>query len=344
MLGAGAVSAGLLVQRIGIPAAWLIGPMVAAIVYTLMRREPPQNLPLLFHNAALAVIGTVLATSFRPSTLSSIVANWPSVLLVVVGTLLFGLVGGLALSWVTGLELKTTALGTLPGAASGMLVISDSLNADTRLVALLQFSRVVLVVLSGTLISRFFTPQSTTTTESDVVTTSTAGSLPEYLLIYGATAAVTLIGAWSGWYLRIPAGILIGPLIIGVVLKELGLLGVALPFGVPQIAYAVIGVYVGLLFDSATVRQAGRLLPAALASILALMAGCAGLGWILATLTGTGMLTGYLATTPGGLSSVAVIAVESGADPSLAVAVQMLRIFAVVVTAPLLVRWWSPPD
>lgn len=158
-------------------------------------------------------------------------------------------------------------------------------------------------------------------------------------MVYAATALVALVGGWGGRRLKIPSGTLIGPLILGVVLKELGILSVAVPFGISQIAYAVLGVYVGLLFDSDSIKRAGRVLPAVLALTLALMIGCAGLGWALSAVTDSGVLTGYLATTPGGLSSVAVIAVESGADPSLAIAVQMLRIFAVLMVTPLISRW-----
>ncbi len=70
------------------------------------------------------------------------------------------------------------------------------------------------------------------------------------------------------------------------------------------------------------------------------MAVCTGLGGILAALTGTDLLTAYLATTPGGIDSVAVIALGSSANASLVLAVQMLRLFAVVLAGPILVRWW----
>lgn len=340
VLGIGSTGAGLLAQGVGIPAAWLVGPLVVAMVYALTRRGPPQNVPPLSRMVAQAIIGIALAASFRPAALPTIIANWPAVTLAVAGTLLFSLLGGLALSRISGLEPKTAAIGTLPGAAVGMMTISDYLGADTRLVALIQYSRVVLVVLSATLISRFFTTAGGFAGGDASAIVSPSTSLTESGPIYGATAVVALIGAWGGRRLRVPAGTLIGPLIFGVVLKELEVLNVALPFGLSQIAYAVIGIYVGLLFDSASVRRAGGLLPAVLASTVGLMAACTGLGWILSALTGTDMLTAYLATTPGGLSSVAVIAIESGADPSLAVAVQILRVFAVILVAPLLTRRW----
>ncbi len=106
----------------------------------------------------------------------------------------------------------------------------------------------------------------------------------------------------------------------------------------PPLAYALIGAYAGLLFDRASVRRAGRLLPLMLASTLILMASCDGLGWALAAFTGTDPLTAYLATTPGGIDSVAIVAAGSGADASLVLAVQMLRLFAVVLAGALLGR------
>lgn len=341
VLGAGALGAGLLAQRIGLPAAWLVGPMVTAIVYALARQEPPPNVPPLSRTVALATIGILLAASFQPSVLPTIVSNLLAVLLAVTGTLLLSLAGGRALSYIAGLDSKTAILGTLPGVAAGMIPISDSLGADTRFVALIQYSRVVLVILSASLISRFFVSADTGLGGAGSTANSPSSSLPEdALLVYAATALVALAGGWAGRRLKIPSGTLIGPLILGVVLKEFGLLSVAVPPGVTQIAYAVLGVYVGLLFDSESVRRAGRVLPAVLASTLALMIGCAGLGWALSAVTGSGLLTGYLATTPGGLSSIAVIAVESGADPSLAIAVQMLRVSAVLIVTPLITRWW----
>jgi hypothetical protein len=49
-------------------------------------------------------------------------------------------------------------------------------------------------------------------------------------------------------------------------------------------------------------------------------------------------LTAYLATTPGGLDAVAIIALGSGADAPLVLAVQLLRLFAVVLAGSLLGR------
>jgi membrane AbrB-like protein len=158
---------------------------------------------------------------------------------------------------------------------------------------------------------------------------------------YAATVLVAVLGAWAGTRLRLPAGALLGPLILGVALAELGVVHLAWPPGVPQAAYLVLGLWVGLLFDGASVKRAGRLFPFVLASAVGLVLACAALGWAFAALTNIDGMTAYLATTPGGIESVAIVALGTGADAPLVLAVQMLRLLAVVFAGSLLGRWWS---
>jgi len=295
---------------------------------------------------ALAVVGGVLAATFRPSVFPLLARHWPAVSLVVGVTLLLSLAVGLLLSRVARLDRKSAALGTLPGAASGMLAMSAPLGADPRLVAVSQFTRVIVVVVCAALVSRLgLAPGPAAdpalghglTTSNFEGATLVNGGWPAY----GLTALVAALGAWAGTRLRLPAGALMGPLVLGVFLEELGLVRLAWPPGVPQAAYLFLGLWVGLLFDRDSVKTVGRLFPFVLASAVALVIACAGLGWVLGAITGMDGLTAYLATTPGGIDSVAIMALGSGADAPLVLAVQTLRLFAVVLVASLLGRWWS---
>jgi uncharacterized protein len=60
---------------------------------------------------------------------------------------------------------------------------------------------------------------------------------------------------------------------------------------------------------------------------------------VLATVTGASALEGYLATTPGGLYAVLATASDSGADVTFVLAVQVLRLFVMLLSAPLVARW-----
>jgi uncharacterized membrane protein AbrB (regulator of aidB expression) len=72
---------------------------------------------------------------------------------------------------------------------------------------------------------------------------------------------------------------------------------------------------------------------------LVLMATCAVTGKMLSIMTGRSYLTGYLATTPGGMDSIAVIAMASGADITLILTTQMLRLLSIIIMGPILARY-----
>src|SRR5919199_887267 len=154
LLGISSVLMGLLAQSMDIPAGWLVGPMLIAVALALAWPESP-TVPRWGRVASMSVVGSVLAAAFSPSVFPLIAANWLPVLLVVVSTLLLSLAVGFLLAWVAHLDHKTAALGTLPGAASGMLAMSSSLGADPRLVAVIQYTRVIVVVFSAALVARF---------------------------------------------------------------------------------------------------------------------------------------------------------------------------------------------
>jgi uncharacterized protein len=341
----GSVLAGLLVQAMGLPAGWLVGPMLVAIAAALAWPEHP-TVPRWGRIASLAVVGGVLAATFRPSVLPLIARHWFPICLVVGGTLLLSLAAGLLLAGLARLDRKTAAFGTLPGAASGMLAMSGPLGADPRLVAVMQYTRVVVVVFSAALVSRFglvpgAAPHPLSAQGLHATASQGTALVDDAWLAYALTALAAAVGAWAGTRLRLPAGALLGPLILGVTLEKLGVVHLAWPPGVPQAAFLVLGLWVGLLFDRASIKRAGRLFPFVLASAAGLVIACAGLGWALTALTSIDGLTAYLATTPGGIDSVAIMALGSGADAPLVLAVQTLRLFAVVLAGALLGRWWS---
>jgi hypothetical protein len=336
-LGTVAVLAGLLAQSIRMPGGWLIGPLVAAILAGLIRPDHPRvTTPYLF--SAQAVIGIALANTFRPDVLPGLAAHWLAILLVVAVTLGLSIAAGLVLARISPLSRETATLGTLPGGATSIIALSVDSQADTRIVALMQYMRVVLVVLSAALLARFvLQPMDLGLQPAFGFPTGPASS--HLWLNYLLTAMLAAAAALIGCLVKLPAGALLGPLILGIVLNSFNLLHLAWPPGVPQAAYLIIGLYVGLLFDKISLRYAGRLIPIIITNTLVLMAICAASGKLLSVLTGNSYLTGYLATTPGGMDSVAIVALGSGSDVFLVLAVQMVRLFAIILMGPLLARW-----
>jgi uncharacterized protein len=336
-LGTGALLAGLFMQSIRLPGGWLIGPLLVAIVAGVARPGSPR-LPHKFLLAGQAVIGMLLTSTFRPEVLPLVAFNWLPVLLIVAATLGVSLVAGILLARISPLSRETALFGTLPGGAMGMIALSLSSNADTRMVALMQYTRFVLVVLSAALLAGFVLHPAGVT-HQPTIGMPTGQNLPHLWSDYILTAILAGAGTWAGIRLKIPAGGFLGPVILGVVASGLNFLHPVWPPGFAQAAYIIMGLYIGLLFDRASLRLAGRLIPLIMANMLVIIAICAATGWILANLTGSDYLTGYLATTPGGMDSLAVVALNSGADVSLMLSVQTVRLLASVFAGPVIARW-----
>jgi membrane AbrB-like protein len=270
-------------------------------------------------------------------TLRAVAANWLAVLVVTVGTLVLSLLAGLLLRLHRGITPVTGAFSMVAGGASGIIVMARDLGADERMVAVLQYLRVLLIVVLMPLVA------TTVYGAGASSGTASAGAGSDWPEALAFTAACGVVGVLLGRRLHIPVAPLLGPMLTAAAVALTGVASAVVHGGVPPLlqdaAFLVIGLQVGLSFTRASLRTIGRALPLALAVILGLIAACAGLGALLAAVAGTTALDGYLATTPGGLYAVLATASSSGADTTFVLSVQVLRLFVMLLSAPLLARW-----
>ena len=329
LLAAGAGGA-LVLARLGIPAPWLIAPLVVAIAASasgLVDLRMPSGLFV----AAQAAIGTLIAQTFTPPVIVSIAHSWAVIAFVVGSTIVAAAVAGWMLARFSSIPAPTAAWGSAPGGAAAMTAMSADYGADPRIVAFMQYLRVTLVVLSASAVSRALVHGA------DHAHPAVAQRLSADAAVF-ETLAVAVIGAVAALRLKLPAGALLGPMVLGAVLHGTGLVRIAVPAPVLDVAYLAIGLTIGLLYTRATVRYALRVLPQLVASTMILILLCCASAALLVATLHVDALTAYLATTPGGLDSVTVIALGSGANVPLVLAVQTLRIFVVIASGPPLAK------
>jgi membrane AbrB-like protein len=284
-------------------------------------------------------VGVVLGSRVALAALAGVASDWWLVVAAVGLTLALSVAVARTLARASGLDRLTATIGLLPGAAPALVAVGDELGADARLVATIQYGRVLLVVASVPVLALI------------VGSGAEGGGIPGGGFGTGggadgsaglettlAAAAVAVVGVAVAALARLPAASLVGPLALAALVTATGLLDVGVPGAIADAAFVGIGASVGLLYDRASLRRAGRLLPAIVGAVLALTAACAVPGAMLALGTGTDALTAYLATTPGGISSVFAAAFDSGADLTLVIAVQTLRLLVLALVAPFAAR------
>jgi membrane AbrB-like protein len=314
------------------PAALMLGPLLAAIAFSAANGK--VKMPLTPFVVAQGVVGVMIAKMIPLSILGDIGRHWELFtigVLAVVGVSAF-------IGWVmTRLQLLpgTTALwGTSPGAASVMTIMSESYGADMRLVAFMQYLRIVMVAGIAALVARLFgvNPQHHAAAEM-------VWFPPVDWLALAETMALAVLGPQLARWVNMPAGAFLVPMLGGILLTHFDLMKIELPPWLLAACYAVVGWNVGLRFTRSLLLHALRLLPQIMACILAMILLCGLVAAMLVAGTGIDPLTAYLATSPGGSDSIAIITASSDADVSFVMAMQTVRLIAVLFIGPVLTRY-----
>ena len=299
-----------------LPAALLLGPMIAGIIFSM--RGVTLQLPRSAFLAAQAILGCMIAQNLTGSILTTLAVNWPIVLAILLVTLLSSAIVGWLLVRYSSLPGNTGAWGSSPGGAAAMVAMAQDYGADIRLVAFMQYLRVLFVAGAAVLVTRMMLGDNAEAVNQQIVWFPPV-SINLLLTILLAVVAGTA----------------------GCVLQSGQLITIELPEWLLAMAYMAIGWRIGLGFDKQILLRALRPLPQILLSIFALLAICAGMAWGLTRFMHIDFMTAYLATSPGGLDTVAVIAAGSNADMALIMAMQTLRLFSILLTGPAIARFIS---
>jgi membrane AbrB-like protein len=153
------------------------------------------------------------------------------------------------------------------------------------------------------------------------------------------TLALAVAGPLIARALRIPAGAFLVPMVAGIVLTHFGWLAIELPAWLLAASYALVGWNIGLRFTRPLLIHAARALPCIVGCTLLLIALCGLVALMLVHGAGVDPLTAYLATSPGGSDSIAIIAASTNVDVSFVMAMQTVRMIAVLLLAPVLTKF-----
>ncbi len=313
-----------------LPAALLLGPMIAGIVCSL--RGASLRIPRPFFLAAQAVIGCMIAQTLTPSIVGVLLTDWPVVLGVLIATLGVSALSGWLLVRYSALPGSTGAWGTSPGGASAMVAMAQDYGADVRLVAFMQYLRVLFVAGAAALVVRFTLDEPASGAVQQVVWFPS----PDISLLW--TILFTALAGVLGKISRFPSGVMLFPMLVGAALQSGGIVHIELPEWLLALAYMAIGWSVGLRFNKAIFQVALKTLPQIILCICAMILLCALMALGLTVLLKVDFMTAYLATSPGGLDTVAMIAAGSRADMSFIMAMQTLRLFSILLAGPVIAR------
>ena len=329
------VSSGLLFFWLAVPAPFFVAAVLCGLFFSLSGALLCLPRPLFVVGQSL--IGCSVARAMTPDVWQTLIGHGLILSAMVLTTIVAGALVGWSMMKAQLIPGSTAAWGSSPGGATAMVVMAEDYGADARLVALMQYLRVLIVIFTASMVVHFLAPG--TVTPERIRNFSSLLNFGNAWKDIAMTLSITGLCSFGAYRLRIPAGPLLGCMIVGAVINSTGVLAFRLPEFFQIVASLLLGWRIGLGFDRESVRSMLGIFHWLVFSAFFLIALCAGFSWLLHHFSACDPLTAYLATTPGGLESVILLAMGSGVDVPFVIGAQSLRLFLVILTGPMIARF-----
>jgi len=320
--------AGYLANWIGMPLPWMLGPMIATTLASLIGL--PVSAPLKLRPVVIPIIGVMLGAAINRNIFAHI-GDWGVTLAVMVPFLATAAgVSILIYRKVAGYDPVTAYFSAMPGGLNDMLILGTAAGGNERRIALAHASRILVVITCVGLFYGFVLgvrpggSSGRPWIEMDVLT------LSDWLWL----GACAIVGVPFGKLLRAPAPNMLGPMLLSAALHLGEVVETAPPTLIIVMAQIVLGTVIGCRFLGATFREVGRDLGLGALSSFAMLLVAVSFAFIASWLTGAHPSQIFLAYSPGGLTEMSLLALAMGQDVAFVSVMHLLRILLVIMGAP----------
>ena len=323
-----------------LPLPWMLGPLLACAIWSINFGEKiaPSNyvFPQKFRNYFVAIIGVMIGLQVTPDLMDKFTRYFPSI---------FGL---LIFSWCAHFmnykifikfekyDRATAFFSAAPGGLMESIAMSEQYGGKIKVVTLQQFLRIIFVIiLVPVMISIWF----------GAPVGSAAGFILEKNEIISVIdlfyiTILIIFGLILGSQLRMPAGHLLGPMLLTILFTLSTNINIQLPDILIVVAQVIIGTSLGARFfgmDKRVLFTAARL--SALSVITMLILAFIFI-IILQNLSELTAVTLFISFAPGGVTEMSLIALSVASSPALVSAHHIFRIITTVSLLGIIYNRW----
>ncbi|WP_066193343.1 MULTISPECIES: AbrB family transcriptional regulator [Gracilibacillus] len=312
-----------------IPLPWILGPLIA--IFTLNSFIKPslhQSKSLL--QWSFLITGAQIGTNFTEDTLAQVLPYFIPFLLMTVILVFICIKSGEWMAQYAEIDRTTGILGSVPGGLSVMLEISDSVKANTGMVAIFHTIRLMSVLMLVPMLVMFlFTPEQSGGISSEEVIPLNGWTIALFIALFGLAYLVRF---------KMPAPFVLIPMFIIAILRIISIPVSDVPIEIYHVAQLSIGIHLGLSISFSDFKTIGRysflffLFSTALIAISALF------GYLLSLWSSLTFATAMLSLAPGGLVEMAITAHEVNADPAIVGSLQLIRMLFISLILPFVLK------
>ena len=322
-LGAGAF------MFMSLPLPMLLGPMAICLVAALAgaNLKGMGQLGIFFRT----FLGVAVGSTITPDVIARLPEFGASLLFVPLFVLAIGFIGYPLLRYGFGFNHPTAYYSAMPGGLQDMLVFGEEAGGDVRALGLIHATRVLVILTIAPIVLTLLWKLDLTLPPG-----APASSLDPWQIVLMVFAGVV------GWKVAVRIGLfgasILGPLILTAILSLTGVITHRPPAEIIWAAQFFIGIAVGVKYAGITMRELRVDVAAGLAFSAAVALVAAGFIYGIGASGLAPSLEAFLAFLPGGQAEMTIVAIIAGADLSFVVTHHILRIFVVILFAPVVNR------
>lgn len=320
-------------QLLGLPLPWLLGPLIACLAAALcgVRLKGIKTL----NDAMRGILGVAVGATFTSALLVSMAGMWPTLIMIPVMVLCIAILGVPYFQRVWGFDFVTSYYAAMPGGLQDMVLFGEEAGGDVRALSLIHATRVMVIVVALPFLLQWVWAADLNNSPGDP-----ASSLPV------SQMALMVFCAIVGWQVAKRVGLfgasILGPLLLAAAFALAGVLEHRPPAEAIWAAQFFIGTSVGAFYAGVTGAEVRKVVAAAIGYCIVLLVLTVIFAEVIQLLNLAPPMETVLAFAPGGQAEMTVLALIVGADMAFVIAHHVLRIFLVILGAPLAARFFNP--
>lgn len=331
LLGVGGLC-GLIARGAGLPLPFLVGGLAGGLISVpvMTRLDVPHAFPKPLRPLFVAVIGVLIGATFTPDLLAVL----PSLPITLAAMTLFvplaHALGYVICRRIGGYDRPTALFSAMPGGLIEGIAFGQEVGGDVRVLTLHHFARVISVAVLVPILFLLW--------KGEVVGSSAGQALVKAggLVDVAIVIVLSAIGMAVGMRIRLPAGHLMGPMILAGAIQASGLWTVGGPEWLLDLAQLMVGGGLAHQMGNPTLALARRVVLASLSMVVAVLTIGICVGFALANLVPLSLEALILSFSPGGVAEMGLIALSLHISPVIVAAHHTYRIALTVIVAAFL--------
>lgn len=328
---------GKVFSAIGLPLPYFMGSLTITSTYAIFHVNRQQRIikfPQFARKWAMAIIGVMIGSGFAPEVLQFLPSLWPSVGALVIFVVLLQWLGYLVFRRLGGYDRPTAYFAAMPGGLLEAVSMGEDAGANPSILVVQHFIRIALIVI--------IIPTSLYLLSGEPVGSSAGQGFgpQDFSILLGLQWLVLLaVGILFGRYTGLPAGHMMGPLILSCLVHATGLVSLTSPNWLLSMAQLVMGIGLGAMFTGVSGRTLSKAFGLGLVTVTIALAIVMLFVVILARFVDLSISTLFICYSPGGAPEMGLIALSLGINPVIVVLHHLIRILLTVGLSGVMYKW-----